>query len=317
MTAPHTPPTSSPVATPTAPVTLRYALPITLDPLLRTIAAHAVPGVEECDVDGRRHRRVVRGPDVVLTVEWGQPGELTVSAMGATGPAPVDAALVALVRRWLDLDCDVAAVSAHLGASGLLAPFVAARPGLRVLGSTDGFETAVMTVLGQQVSLAAARTFGGRLVAGLGRPAPAGMRAFPTPDAVAETEPEDLRAMVGLTRARAATVVGLAQAVVDGRVWLDGAAHDDLDGLDPPARPAASPSEARAALLSLTGIGPWTADYLALRLFGDRDAYPADDLVLKRALGVTSGRAAAALSADWAPLRAYAVTHLWTQAVYG
>ena len=105
------------------------------------------------------------------------------------------------MRRWLDLDCDVAAVSAHLGAAGLLAPFVAARPGLRVLGSTDGFETAVMTVLGQQVSLAAA----------------------------------------------------------------------------------------------LAGIGPWTADYLALRLFGDRDAYPADDLVLKRALGVTSGRAAAAL----------------------
>lgn len=317
MTAPHTLPTSIPVVTPTAPVTLRYALPITLDPLLRTIAAHAVPGVEECDVDGRRHRRVVRGRDVVLTVEWGQPGELTVSAMGATGPAPVDAALVALVRRWLDLDCDVAAVGAHLGPSGLLAPFVAARPGLRVLGSTDGFETAVMTVLGQQVSLAAARTFGGRLVAGLGRPAPAGMRAFPTPDAVADTEPEDLRAMVGLTRARAATVVGLAQAVVDGRVWLDGAAHADLDDLDPLARPAATPAEARAALLALTGIGPWTADYLALRLFGDRDAYPADDLVLKRALGVTSGRAAAALSADWAPLRAYAVTHLWTQAVYG
>lgn len=308
----------------TAPVRLEYALPITLAPLLRTIAAHAVPGVEECDVEGRRHSRVVRGGDMVVTVEWHQPGELLLSATGPDGPVAVDVELVTLVRRWLDLDCDVTRVGVHLGASELLGPFVAARPGLRVLGSTDGFETAVMTVLGQQVSLAAARTFGGRLVAGLGQPAPAGMRAFPTPAAVAATEAEDLRAMVGLTRARAATVVGLAQAVVDGRVRLGTGAGAGLADAAGPANAAGStdpvdPSsaQARAALLALPGIGPWTADYLALRLFGDRDAYPADDLVLKRALGVTSGRAAAALSADWAPLRAYAVTHLWTQAVYG
>ena len=292
----------------TAPVRLEYALPITLDPLLRTIAAHAVPGVEECDVTGRRHRRVVRDGAVVVTVVWGAPGELTLEATGLHGPVPVDAGLVALVRRWLDLDCDVAAVDVHLGSAALLSPLVAARPGLRVLGSTDGFETAVMTVLGQQVSLAAARTFGGRLVAGLGRPAPAGMRAFPSPAAIADTGAEDLRALIGLTRARAATVLHLAQAVVDGHVRLGSG----------PAEPAdATPAQTRAALLALPGIGPWTADYLALRLFGDRDAYPADDLVLKRALAVTSGRAAAALSTEWAPLRAYAVTHLWTQAVYG
>lgn len=297
----------------TVPVRLRYALPITLDPLLRTIAAHAVPGVEECDVAARLHSRVVRGGEVVVTVEWGLPGELTLSARGRHGPVTVDDGLVALVRRWLDLDCDVAAVEAHLGSSELLAPLVEARPGLRVLGSTDGFETAVMTVLGQQVSLAAARTFGGRLVAGLGSPAPAGMRAFPAPAAVAATGADELRALVGLTRARAATVVALAQAVVDGRVQLSSGHGVRADT----ARAEAAPEGSRAALLALPGIGPWTADYLALRLFGDRDAYPADDLVLKRALAVTSGRAAAALSTDWAPLRAYAVTHLWTQAVYG
>lgn len=288
-----------------APVRLEYTLPITLDPLLRTIAAHAVPGVEECDVAERSHRRVVRDGALVVTVDWGRPGELLLAATGRRGPVTVDAELVALVRRWLDLDCAAAEVGAHLVTSPLLGPLVAARPGLRVLGSTDGFETAVMTVLGQQVSLAAARTFGGRLVAGLGRAAPAGMRAFPIAAAVAATAPEELRAMVGLTRARAATVVGLAQAVVDGQVRLGGEVA------------AGDPTAARAALLAIPGIGPWTADYLALRLFGDRDAYPADDLVLKRALGVGTGRAAAAQSGDWAPLRAYAVTHLWTQAVYG
>lgn len=267
---------------------------------------------------GRRHSRVVdggAGGHVVLTVEWGDPGELTLSATGTGGPVAVDDGLVALVRRWLDLDldCDVAAVDAHLGTSELLGPLVRRRPGLRVLGSTDGFETAVMTVLGQQVSLAAARTFGGRLVAGLGRPAPAGLRAFPRPAVIAAMEAADLREMVGLTRARAATVVSLARAVADGVVHL-GEAAGEMAG---ECAAGVDMVRARAALLAVPGIGPWTADYLALRLFDDRDAYPADDLVLKRALGVTSGRAAAALSGDWAPLRAYAVTHLWTQAVYG
>ena len=281
---------------------IAYPLPVTLEPLLRTIAAHAVPGSEECDVGARRHAKVVRGGEVVLTVGWGRDGVVSLEATGRTGPVEVDGDLVTLARRWLDLDRDVGEADTHLGASELLGPLVAARPGLRVLGSTDGFETAVMAVLGQQVSLAAARTFGARLVAGLGAPAPLGMRAFPEPDVLAAADPEEVRGLVGLTRARAATVVSLARAVADGVVRLG---------------PEAEPGEVRAALLALPGIGPWTADYLALRVLGDRDAYPADDLVLKRALGVPTGRAAAALSRDWAPWRACAVTHLWTRAVYG
>lgn len=283
-------------------VEIGYPAPITLEPLLRTIAAHAVPGLEDCDVDARRHARVVRGGATVLTVVWGEAGTVTLEATGRSGPAEVDDGLVTLARRWLDLDRDVTAADDHLGSSTLLGPLVAARPGLRVLGSTDPFETAVMTVLGQQVSLAAARTFGARLVAGLGASAPAGMRAFPAPDVLAAVAPEELRGLVGLTRARAASVVSLARAVADGVLRLD---------------PDAATGEVRAALLALPGIGPWTADYLALRVLGDRDAYPADDLVLRRALGVPTGRAAAALSQGWAPWRACAVTHLWTHAVYG
>ncbi|PFG32603.1 DNA-3-methyladenine glycosylase family protein [Sanguibacter antarcticus] len=242
-------------------------LPLTLEPLLRTIAAHAVPGLETCDVEGRTHSKVVHDGEVGLAAAWDTPGAVTLSATGRAGPVEVTGDLVRLARRWLDLDRDVAAVDTRLAESELLRPLVAARPGLRVLG-TD---------------------------------APAGLRAFPRPAVLAGTDAEELRALVGLTRARAATVVGLARAVTDGVVLLT----------------STDPREVRAALLGLPGVGPWTADYLALRALGDHDAYPADDLVLKRALGVRSGREASALSRDWAPWRAYAVTHLWTQAVYG
>ena len=157
-----------------------------------------------------------------------------------------------------------------------------------------------MTVIGQQVSLGAARTFGGRLVAALGGDAPAGFRSFPTAEAVAAVDVDTLRSIVGLTGARAATVSALAHAVASGDLLL---------GMDD------DPHAARAALLAVRGIGPWTADYVALRLFGDRDAYPADDLVLKKALGVRTGTAAARLSEDWAPWRAYALFHLWSHAL--
>lgn len=282
-------------------VRIEHTVPITLEPLMRTVAAHAVPGIEICDLLASRHSRSVRGGELVVTVEWAEPGVVWLSAVGDDGDVRVDADLVATVRRWLDLDREVDAIDAHLARSATLAPLVAARPGLRVLGSVDGFETAAMTVIGQQVSLGAARTFGGRLVAALGGHAPAGFRSFPTAEAVAEADIDMLRSTVGLTGARTATLSALAHAV---------AAGDLLLGMDD------DPHAARAALLAVRGIGPWTADYVALRLFGDRDAYPADDLVLKKALGVRSGSAAARLSTDWAPWRAYAVTHLWTQSAF-
>lgn len=282
-------------------VRLGHTVPITLEPLMRAVAAHAVPGIETCDLLAARHSRTVRGDELVVTVEWDEPGSVRLSVVDHDGDAPVDDALVATVRRWLDLDREVEEIDAHLAQSGTLAPLVAARPGLRILGSVDGFETAAMTVIGQQVSLGAARTFGGRLVAALGGDAPAGFRSFPTAEAVAAVDVDTLRSIVGLTGARAATVSALAHSVASGDLLL---------GMDD------DPHAARAALLAVRGIGPWTADYVALRLFGDRDAYPADDLVLKKALGVRTGTAAARLSEDWAPWRAYAVTHLWTQTAF-
>ena len=285
--------------------------PFAWQPLFRALAAHAVPGVERAEYDddgGAWVQRLVPAPSgpALVCIRFGRADAVEVELT----PAPEtpaaqagreEAAVLALVAQWLDLAADPGVIDRFLSGFELLAPLVAAAPGLRVPGSVNGFETAVQTVLGQQVSLAAARTFGSRLAAAFGSAGQDGLRAFPSPERLAAVSPPDLQAAVGLTHSRARTVAALADAAASGLV-ISG-------GVDPGAT--------RAALLALPGIGPWTADYLAVRVFGDRDAYPADDLVLKRALGVTTGRAAAALSEPWRPWRAYALFHLWTGAAYG
>ena len=279
--------------------------PLAVEPLLAALAAHAVPGVEQVDPAAGTVRRAVPGGHgaAVVTVR------LTPTAVQAeldlAHPGDADG-VVARLRRWFDLDTDVAAVDAQLGADAVLAPLVAARPGLRVLGHVDGFEVAATTVLGQQVSLAAARTFAGRLAATLGGWAPAtassggGLRTFPSAEVLADAGPTSLREATGVTGSRARTLHALAAVCAAGlRIDPD----QDL-------------TATRAALLAVPGIGPWTADYLALRAMGDRDALPSGDLVLRRALGGVSAAATVATAQAWRPWRAYAVTHLWTAAAY-
>lgn len=290
---------------------LPCAEPFAWQPLFRALAAHAVPGLERAEDNGDGGawvQRLVPAPSgpALVRVRFGRPGvvdvELTLAAgTPAEAHAREEAEVLALLRRWLDLDAEPAVIDSFLSGFPLLAPLVAASPGLRVPGSVNGFETAVQTVLGQQVSLAAARTFGSRLVASFGGPERDGLRAFPEPEQLAAVPPSDLQEAVGLTHSRARTVTALADAAASGLV-LGSEADQEV---------------VRAALLALPGIGPWTADYLAVRVLGDRDAYPADDLVLKRALGVATGRAAAAMSEPWRPWRAYALFHLWTAAAYG
>src|SRR3954453_2455580 len=199
--------------------------------------------------------------------------------------------LVARCRRLLALDADPVAVDDVLSADPLLAPLVSRRPGIRVPGTVDAFELAVRAVLGQQVSVGAARTFAARLVAQCGKPldAPRGSltHSFPTAETLAD-HPLD---GVGLTGSRAASLRALADAVASGRVSLDATADRE---------------QARAALLALPGIGPWTGEYIAMRALRDPDAFPATDLVLRRALGTSTVRAE-----SWRPWRAYAAMHLW------
>jgi AraC family transcriptional regulator of adaptative response / DNA-3-methyladenine glycosylase II len=206
--------------------------------------------------------------------------------------------VVSRCRHLLDLDADPLPIMDVLAAGGPLAPLAAARPGLRVPGAYDGFELAVRAVLGQQVSLAAARTFAARLADRFGErlDLPAGADGsepallFPTAGRLADADLSGL----GLTTARQVTLRALAAAVAGGKVALDR---------------GADPEETAARLAGLPGIGPWTVAYILMRAVGDPDAFPASDLGLRRALQRLG--AAPALADRWRPWRAYAAVHLW------
>jgi len=265
---------------------LQHRRPYAVAPSLGWLAARAVAGVEE--VDGGVYRRVINGRVVELEPV---PDSGHVVARVHVDDVGHVADLVARCRRLLDLDADPVAVDEALRADKMLAPLVARTPGIRVPGSVDGFELAARAVLGQQVSVAAARTFASRLVAQCGKPldSPWGTlsHSFPTAETVAE-HPLD---GIGLTGARAASLRALAEAVASGRLSLE---------------PTADRDEARAQLLALPGIGPWTVEYVAMRALRDPDAFPATDLVLRRATDDDAARAE-----SWRPWRAYAAMHLW------
>ncbi len=282
--------------------------PFPWGPLVRSLAAHAVPGLESVQVTERAAvlRRLLpssAGP-VLAEVGFGAPESVTVRLEG--GEPANDGAVLGRVRSWLDLNAPAAAVDSFLSGFPVLAPLVQARPGLRIPGTVDPWETAVLTVLGQQVSLAAARTFGSRLVEEFGAPGHGGFRLFPSPQQLAAAGGENLQSAVRITGARARTIHALAAAVAGGL---------DLAGADSSSKPGLD-AGARAVLLALPGIGPWTVDYLAVRAAGDRDAFVPGDLVLRRALGVETPREASALAEPWRPWRAYALFHLWTAVAY-
>ncbi len=214
--------------------------------------------------------------------------QLTASDLGAIGPAMV------AVHRLCDLAADIDAIDAGLSEVRALRAMVTARPGLRVPGAVDGWEILVRAIVGQQVSVAAARTLLARIVERYGIPvegshgvdAPVS-RLFPPAVALVESDLDDL----GLTRRRVATLRAAAEAAASGQLLLE--PGDDL-------------LEARRRLLALPGVGPWTAEYVALRALADPDAWPGTDLVLARAAsGIDVGRLR--------PWRAYAAIHLWTQ----
>jgi len=275
--------------------------------LLGFLAPRAIPGVEQ--VTGSRYARTIRAPGGPGLIELTLPDDPAPDgpASGARA-APRHVLLrarlprlrgvgqvVSRCRQLLDLDADTCAIGAALAADGLLAPLVAARPGLRVPGSYDGFELAVRAILGQQVSVPAARTLAGRLAGRFGTrlEAPDGSPSvlFPGP---ADLAGADLSGL-GLTAARQATLRSLAAAVAGERLALD---H------------GADPEETAARLAELPGIGPWTISYILMRAVGDPDAFPAGDLGLRRALDGLGGSAARA--DRWRPWRAYAAVHLWT-----
>jgi AraC family transcriptional regulator, regulatory protein of adaptative response / DNA-3-methyladenine glycosylase II len=283
---------------------LPYRAPFDAAGLLAFFAARAFDGVES--ISGGEYHRTLRLPHGAATVALQVPGSgaHVVATLRLADPRDLGPA-VARLRRLLDLDADPLAVDDVLGADPVLAPRVAAVPGIRLPGTVDGAETALRAVLGQQVSVAAARTAGGRLAAALGERLPAALAAggpdllFPSPSTIAARGADVL---TGPAR-RITTVIGLCEAVANGDLVLDA-------GRDP--------ADLRADLLALPGIGPWTAGYLAMRVLGDPDELLATDLAVRRgagALGLPSDVAGlVARAANWKPWRSYAATHLWRTA---
>ncbi len=277
-------------------------------PALRAfLVAHAVPGLDDVEAlpDGStRHRRLVRtSADAVVTLTVTLPPAAVGTPVVVADASPdAVAAATAVGRRWLGLDADPAPGVAALADDPVLGPLVTARPHLRVPGSTDPFETAVLVVLGQHVSLAAGRVFAARLVAAHATGSE-GLRVFPPPEVLAALDPADLQRTVGITGARARTVVAIAGAVADGTLPLRPASS---------TRRAPDVAETRRRMMALPGVGPWTADLVALRALRDSDVFLPGDLVLRKALGGVTARQAATASDAWRPHRSLAVLHLWT-----
>jgi AraC family transcriptional regulator of adaptative response / DNA-3-methyladenine glycosylase II len=297
-------------------VRLAFVPPYDRTTVLDYLRRRAVPGVESAiaadaggidrRVEGGNYRRVVRlahGPAVVEIVRFeAAAAEFATAGLDERDRAELERKLGAL----FDCAADPQAIDAALARDPLLAPSVRRRPGLRVPGAVDGFELAVRAILGQQVSVAGARTLAGRLVLRCGpqlaAPHGALTHAFPS---AAELAAADLDGL-GLTGARIRALRALAESVAAGRLTLEPARAEAC---------ATSVAETCARLVALPGIGPWTAAYIAMRALGSADAFPASDLGLRNAFAraglAADPRAIESRSQAWRPYRAYAVLHLW------
>lgn len=267
--------------------------------LLDFLAVRAVTGIEVVEQTGKgltygRTMRLAHGHgSVTLT-----PAADHVTCALVLSDLRDLASAVERCRRLLDLDADPVWIADHLSRDETLRPWVQKNPGIRVPGHVDGFEVAVRAVVGQQISVAGARTIVGRLTAQYGERLPGEGRLthiFPTPDAIASADPQALP----MPRARGRALVTLAAAVAEDRVVLD----RSVDRVD-----------VRSGLLALPGIGPWTADYIALRALGDPNVFLPTDLGVRHGLqrlGIAPATAAVR-SRAWSPWRSYALMHVWS-----
>jgi len=279
-------------------VSLGYRAPYDVAALLRFVADRAIPGVEA--VDATSIRRALRAGTLAASAGWIEArfvaGSAQVRLRFAPALAPASGRIVGAARRWLDLDAAPDAIDATL--AGL-----PGTPGLRLPGSLDGFELAVRAVLGQQVTVAAARTLARRLVerfgATLDTPWDDIVRAFPDP-AILAAAPIESIAELGIIRARAGAIGALARA------WPEIATA---------LQPRSDPAALIERLEAVPGIGPWTAHYIAMRALGWPDAFPPNDVAVLKAMkqlfSTASAREAQARAQAWQPWRSYAVLRLW------
>jgi AraC family transcriptional regulator of adaptative response / DNA-3-methyladenine glycosylase II len=268
---------------------LRYRPPFDWAAMVGFLSGRAIGGVEH--VESELYRRTFVTSRVTSRGSgWFEvrPGGKNALKLAIHCPDASDLLTIATrVRRLFDLDADPQTIATHLRHDPLLAPLVKAHPGLRVPGAWDGFEIGVRAILGQQVSVAGASTLAGRLVAAYGQPVAFDVEGlthtFPSPVTLAKAD------ITGMPAARAEAIRQFSRAVASGEVTFN----------------AAVDSEAfHKQLCALPGIGPWTAQYVAMRALSDPDAFPASDLVLRRACGNNE-------TESWRPWRAYAAMHIW------
>ncbi len=212
---------------------------------------------------------------------------------------PILPALLGRIRSVFDLNARPDVISTHLRQDKWLTEAVNVNPGLRVPGAFDGFELAVRTILGQQITVKAATTLAGRLVQAFGEkiqtPYPELKHLSPTPQRLAIATVDEL-ASLGIIQSRSKSIIHLAEEVVSGRLQLDADVH---------------PEKTMQKLVQIPGIGKWTAHYIAMRALHWPDAFPKEDIVLRKCLGNVTASQAEILSQSWRPWRSYAVLHLW------
>jgi AraC family transcriptional regulator of adaptative response / DNA-3-methyladenine glycosylase II len=281
-------------------LSLSYRPPIDWAALIGFLAPRATPGVEHVE-HGRYSRTVKLGEHTGVIRAWHEPAARPDPAVRLEISAsllPVLMLLSARVRQLFDLDCEPAAIEMHLRTTGFDA-LDSGRNGLRVPGAFDGFELVLRAILGQQVTVKGATTLSARLTSAFGETVDTGVpgltRLTPTADRIAQASVASIRD-IGLPVARASTIHRLARAVADGslRIAADANVRNVI-----------------SQLTSLPGIGPWTAEYVAMRALHWPDAFPAGDLALRKAMGgVTEGRLRK-LAEPWRPWRSYAAMHLW------
>lgn len=282
----------------TSVIRLHYRPPYDWDGMLRFLEPRVLRGVEL--IEGDAYIRTARLGGATGWIRVRHDAARHALALEFTHTlVPVLAGVVTRVRALFDTNCRPDVVAAHLSGDARLASLVSRNPGLRVPGAFDGFELAVRAILGQQITVSAAATLGSRFVEKFGVPVQSPIssltRRSPPPERVAELPVAEL-AKLGIIQSRARTILSLARAVADGAVSLE---------------PGSDPYRVMSALEAIPGIGRWTAEYVAMRALRWPDAFPKEDIALRKKLGGVTPRAAELESRAWSPWRSYAVLHLW------
>lgn len=266
--------------------------------MMRFLGARAMKGVESIVAD-----------EYLRTVQLGRhrgwvhvrhkPGKRTLVVELTHSLTPSLPALMGRLRNLFDLSARPDVIAAHLAQDSLLVDRVARNPGLRVPGAFDGFELATRAILGQQITVKAATTLASRFAEAFGEaietPHRGLTRLSPSAQRISAATMEELAAL-GIVGTRAQSIIALAEETASGRLLLEPGAH---------------PESTITQLVALPGIGPWTAQYIAMRALRSPDAFPKEDIVVRRALGGVTTARAEAMSQSWRPWRSYATLHLW------